>query len=69
MIEHRAIGHDILDFCVRELVTFGQGRERTWQLLMSACTRFVSIRQELANGNVGCQGHIMSGFQRVDLVV
>ena len=27
----RAIGHDILDFCVRELVTFGKGRERPWQ--------------------------------------
>ena len=26
-----AIGHDILDFCVRELVTSGKGRERTWQ--------------------------------------
>ncbi len=28
----RAIPHDILDFCERELVTFGKGRERTWQL-------------------------------------
>ena len=28
----RAIGHDILDFYVRELVTFGKGhRERPWQ--------------------------------------
>jgi DNA-directed RNA polymerase specialized sigma24 family protein len=26
-----AIGHDILDFYVRELVTSGKGRERTWQ--------------------------------------
>ncbi len=27
----RAIRHDILDYSVRELDTFGKGRERTWQ--------------------------------------
>ncbi|MFC1762210.1 hypothetical protein ACFL6U_09020 [Planctomycetota bacterium] len=64
-----AIGHDILDFYARELVPFGKGQEQPWQPQMSACTRFVSIRQELANGNFGCQNHIMNGFQRVDLVV
>ncbi len=31
-IKNRAIGQDILDFHVRELVTFGKGhRERPWQ--------------------------------------
>jgi len=29
--QNNAIGHDLLDFCVRELVTSGKGRERTWQ--------------------------------------
>ena len=59
-----AVGHDILDFCARELVTFSKGhRVRPWQPWMSACIRFLSIRQALENSNFDCQSHIMNGFQ------